>query len=49
MMACFIPYVGSWIKEQAVGAIEAKCMSLTTYVIGNIVLIIMLYLVVRNK
>jgi hypothetical protein len=35
--------------EQAIGAIEAKYMSLTTYVIGNIALIIMLYLVVRNK
>jgi len=49
MMACYIPYVGSWIVEAAVGAIEAKCMSLTTYVIGNIALIILLYLVVRNK
>jgi len=31
MMACYIPYVGSWIVEEAVGVIEAKCMSLTTY------------------
>ena len=48
-MAWYIPYVGSWIMELAIGAIETKFMSLTTYVIGNVALIILLYLVVKNK